>query len=89
MIISDLTYLETVSEVSTIVGGHRNNRRSSGPRNSNTQTNTITQSIDQVAKAGSLAVGRGATSGPAVAVPIAVNFAQIRDNNQGILDLSE
>ena len=79
MIISDLTYLETASDVSTIVGG----------RNRNTQNNKIRQSVNQTAKAGSLAVGRGATSGPAVAVPIAVNFAQIRDNNQGILDLSE
>jgi hypothetical protein len=79
MIISDLNYLETASDVSTIVGG----------RNRNTQNNKIRQSVNQTAKAGSLAVGRGATSGPAVAVPIAVNFAQIRDNNQGILDLSE
>jgi hypothetical protein len=80
MIISDLTYLETASEVSTIVGGLRNKIR---------QNNKIEQKLEQKAKAGSLAVGRGATSGDAVAVNFGVNFANISDNNQGILDLSE
>jgi hypothetical protein len=95
MIISDLTYLETVSEVSTIVGGtckrdkKGGSKGSNGPRNSNTQNNTINQSLEQNAKAGSLAVGRNASSGDAVALNFGVNFANISDNNQGILDLSE
>jgi hypothetical protein len=103
VIISDLTYLETVSEVSTIVGGTSKcykkggskkggkggSKGSNGPRNSNTQYNTINQSLEQNAKAGSLAVGSGASSGDATAVNVGFNIANISDNNQGILDLSE